>query len=217
MKKVAIILSGSGVFDGSEIHEAVLTLLAVSQQGASYQCFAPNVNQMHVVDHLTGEVAESETRNVLVEAARIARGEIADVTTLNHEDFDALILPGGFGAAKNLCDFAVKGGEATMNSDVLTACQQFAKASKPAGYMCIAPAMIPLVYGQGALATIGTDADTATGVAALGAEHVNCAVDDIVVDERNKVVSTPAYMLAENISQAAEGISKLVSKVLSMS
>ncbi len=217
MKKVAIILSGSGVFDGSEIHEAVLTLLAVSQQGASYQCFAPNVNQMHVVNHLTGEVAETDTRNVLVEAARIARGEIADVTTLNHEDFDALILPGGFGAAKNLCDFAVKGGEATMNADVLAACQQFAKASKPAGYMCIAPAMIPLVYGQGALATIGTDADTATGVTALGAEHVNCAVEDIVVDEHNKVVSTPAYMLAENISQAAEGISKLVSKVLSMS
>ena len=128
MKKVAIILAGCGVFDGSEIHEAVITMLSVEQNGAQYQCFAPDIEQMHVVNHLTGEVAEGESRNVLVEAARIARGEIKPVTELNVEEFDALLLPGGFGAAKNLCDFAVKGADASMNNDVLTACQAFAKA-----------------------------------------------------------------------------------------
>ncbi|REL28426.1 isoprenoid biosynthesis protein ElbB [Thalassotalea euphylliae] len=216
MKKVAIILSGCGVFDGSEIHEAVITMLSVEQNGAQYQCFAPDVAQMHVVNHLTGEVAEQESRNVLVEAARIARGEIKPVTELNADEFDALLLPGGFGAAKNLCDFAVNGGEASMNADVLAACQSFANEGKPAGYICISPAMIPMVYGQGAKATIGTDADTAAGVTALGGEHIECPVSEFVVDEARKVVSTPAYMLAGNISQAAEGIGKLVKQVLAM-
>ncbi len=216
MKKVAIILSGCGVFDGSEIHEAVITMLSVEQQGAEYQCFAPNVAQLHVVNHLTGEVAENETRNVLVESARIARGEINDVATLNVEDFDALLLPGGFGAAKNLCNFAIKGGDASMNPDVQSACQAFAKAGKPAGYICISPAMIPMVYGSGAKTTIGTDADTAAGVKALGGEHVNCQVSDVVIDEERKVVSTPAYMLAGNISEAATGIAKLVEATLDM-
>ncbi|WP_448553676.1 isoprenoid biosynthesis glyoxalase ElbB [Thalassotalea montiporae] len=216
MKKIAIILSGCGVFDGSEIHEAVITMLSVEQNGAQYQCFAPDVTQMHVVNHLTGEVAEQESRNVLVEAARIARGEIKPVTELNADDFDALLLPGGFGAAKNLCDFAINGGEASMNSDVLAACQSFAKVGKPAGYICISPAMIPMVYGQGAKATIGTDLDTAAGVTALGGEHIECPVSEFVVDEANKVVSTPAYMLAGNISEAADGIGKLVKQVLAM-
>ena len=216
MKKVAIILSGCGVFDGSEIHEAVITMLSVEQNGAQYQCFAPDVTQMHVVNHLTGEVAEQESRNVLVEAARIARGEIKPVTELNADDFDALLLPGGFGAAKNLCDFAVNGGEASMNSDVLAVCQSFAKVGKPAGYICISPAMIPMVYGQGAKATIGTDADTAAGVTALGGEHIECPVSEFVVDEERKVVSTPAYMLAGSISEAADGIGKLVKQVLAM-
>lgn len=217
MKKVAIILSGCGVFDGSEIHEAVITMLSVEQNGASYQCFAPNIKQMHVVNHLTGEVEAGQSRNVLVEAARIARGEIKAVTELQAQDFDALLLPGGFGAAKNLCDFAVKGPEASMNKEVLAACKQFAAAGKPAGYICISPAMIPMVYGQGAKSTIGNDADTAAGVAALGGEHIECSVSDIVIDEVNKVVSTPAYMLAGNISEAATGISKLVKKVIELS
>ncbi|NMP31757.1 isoprenoid biosynthesis glyoxalase ElbB [Thalassotalea sp. M1531] len=216
MKKVAIILSGSGVFDGSEIHEAVITMLSVEQNQASYQCFAPDVAQLHVVNHLTGEVSEGESRNVLVESARIARGEIKAVTELNVDDFDALLLPGGFGAAKNLCDFAVKGADASMNSDVLNACKAFANAGKPAGYICISPAMIPMVYGQGAKATIGTDVDTAAGVNALGGEHVDCPVSEFVFDEQRKVVSTPAYMLAGNISQAAQGISKLVKKVIEL-
>ncbi|MFD2167628.1 isoprenoid biosynthesis glyoxalase ElbB [Thalassotalea euphylliae] len=215
MKKVAVILAGCGVFDGAEINEAVLTLLHIAKAGASYQCFAPDMMQMHTVNHITGDEMAAN-RNVLEEAARIARGDIKPVTELNAEDFDALILPGGFGAAKNLCDFAVKGPEAVMQSDVLAACKHFADAGKAAGFMCIAPAMIPMVYGQGAKATIGNDADTAAGITALGGVHIDCAVDDIVVDETNKVVSTPAYMLAQSLVEADAGIGKLVTKVLAL-
>jgi enhancing lycopene biosynthesis protein 2 len=216
MKKIAVILSGSGVYDGSELHEAVLTLLAIEQNGASYRCFAPNIEQHHVVNHLTSEVSETETRNVLVESARIARGDIEDVKELYVDEFDAVILPGGFGAAKNLCDFAINGTDCLVNEDVLVKCQAFAKASKPAGYMCIAPALMPFVYGEGVKATIGRDPGTAEAMVAMGAEHVKCDVDEIVVDDACKVVSTPAYMLASNISEAASGINKLVAKVVEL-
>ena len=216
MKKVAVILSGCGVYDGSEIHEAVLTLLAIEQNEAKYRCFAPNINQHHVINHLTGEVSEAETRNVLVESARIARGDIEDIAELRVEDFDALILPGGFGAAKNLCDFAIKGNECSMDESVLTACQSFAKAGKPAGYMCIAPAMLPLIYGQGIKGTIGMDKGVAESLESMGLSHENCNVTDIVMDMDNKVVTTPAYMLADSISAAADGIGKLVRAVIFM-
>ncbi|GAL16954.1 sigma cross-reacting protein 27A [Vibrio maritimus] len=141
MKKIAVILSGSGVFDGAEIHESVLALHAVEKAGASWRCFAPNVEQLHVVNHLTGEATE-ESRNVLVEAARIARGNIEDVAKLNVDDFDALLVPGGFGAAKNLTDFAINGAECSINADVAAACRAFKDADKPAGYLCIAPVII---------------------------------------------------------------------------
>lgn len=213
MTKVAVVLSGCGVYDGAEIHESVLTLLALDRAGAQYQCFAPNTEQMHVVDHLTGEVAEGESRNVLVEAARIARGNIKDVATANPEEFDALIFPGGFGAAKNLSDFAVKGAECTVQPDVERFAKAMAQAGKPVGYVCIAPAMVPRIYGE-ARVTIGTDADTAGAIETMGGIHVECPVREFVVDEENKVVSTPAYMLAEHISEAAEGIEKLVHEVL---
>lgn len=216
MKKVAVIFSGCGVFDGAEIQESVLTLLAIAKNGAQYQCFAPNMPQMHVVDHLSGEVSEGESRNVLVEAARIARGEIQDLAELKVDQFDALILPGGFGAAKNLCDFAVKGADCEVHPDVLRVCQAFSQAAKPCGYICIAPAMIPLVYGEGATGTIGNDLDTAAAIESMGGRHVACLVEDFVVDEQRKVVSTPAYMLAGNILEAEAGISKLVAKVIEM-
>lgn len=215
MTKVAVVLSGCGVFDGAEIHESVLTLLHLAKAGATVQCFAPDVMQMHTLNHITGEEM-TPNRNVLVEAARIARGDIKAITELNVDDFDAIVLPGGFGAAKNLSDFAVKGAEAKVNSDVLTACKAFADANKPAGYVCIAPAMIPLVYGPGAKATIGNDADTASAISAMGGEHQACAVKDIVVDEERKLVSTPAYMLAQNILEADAGIEKLVKQVLAL-
>ncbi|EKE84735.1 isoprenoid biosynthesis glyoxalase ElbB [Idiomarina xiamenensis] len=215
MKKVAVILSGCGVFDGAEVNEAVLTLLHIEKGGASYQCFAPDIEQMHVINHLTGE-PQQQQRNVLVEAARIARGKIKPLTELKVDDFDALLVPGGFGAAKNLCDFAVKGAEASVQKDMLHAAQAFAKAGKAAGYMCIAPAMLPLLYGRGVKLTIGNDADTAQAINKLGGEHIDCAVDNIVIDDQHKLVTTPAYMLAENLLQADAGIGKLVAKVLAL-
>ncbi|MDC5706190.1 isoprenoid biosynthesis glyoxalase ElbB [Vibrio europaeus] len=215
MKKIAVILSGSGVFDGAEIHESVLALHAVEKQGASWHCFAPNIDQLHVINHKTGEEMD-EQRNVLVEAARIARGNIEDVAKLNVEEYDALLVPGGFGAAKNLTDFAVNGAECSINTHVASACRAFAQANKPAGYLCIAPAIIPMIYDQGVKGTIGNDEATAAAFNALGGEHVKCCVDDIVVDEQNLVLSTPAYMLAENISQAASGIDKLVERLVKL-
>lgn len=216
MKKVAVILSGCGVFDGTEIHEAVISLLALARQGATYQCFAPDVPQLHVINHLTGTVSEGESRNVLVEAARLCRGQIRDVAELDGADFDALLLPGGFGAAKNLCDFAVKGAQCQIQPDVLKACRSFANARKPAAYICISPAMIPLVYGAGTLATIGNDPDTATAMETMGASHLDCPVNECVVDEERRVISTPAYMLANNIVDAADGIEKTVKQLLAM-
>lgn len=214
-KKVAVILSGCGFYDGAEIHESVITLLRLDQRGAEVQCFAPNINQLHVVDHLTGQATE-QSRNVLVESARIARGKIKDVTQLQVGDFDALILPGGFGAAKNLSDFALKGAECTVQADVLAATQAFAKASKPVGLICIAPTMAARIYGPGVIATIGTDEGTAAALTQMGVVHQDCEVTEIIEDTARKLVTTPAYMLAQSISEAAAGINKLVDRVLEL-
>ena len=216
MKNIAVILSGCGVYDGAEIHEAVLTLLAIEQAGAKYRCFAPNINQHHVINHVTGEVMVAEQRNVLVESARIARGDVEDLTEFYIDEFDALIVPGGFGAAKNLSDFAINGEDIRVNEQVLAVCQAFVKANKPAGYMCIAPVMIPLIYGEGAQGTIGQDIAIAASLTNIGLAHKACAVDDIVVDEARQLVSTPAYMLATSLVEAASGINKLVEKVIKM-
>lgn len=216
MKKVAIILSGCGVYDGSEIHETVLTLLAIEQNGASYRCFAPNIAQHHVINHLTGEVSTTESRNVLVESARIARGDIEDLSELREQDFDALIVPGGFGAAKNLSNFAINSDNYQVNEQVIAACQAFAKAEKPAGYMCIAPALIPFIYPKGVQGTIGKDQGTAALISAKGLMHNECNVEDIIIDPAHKLVSTPAYMLATSLTEAAAGINKLVSNVLAL-
>jgi len=215
MSKVAVILSGCGVFDGAEIHESVLTLLALEENHAEYQCFAPDIEQYHVINHLTGDEMP-EKRNVLVESARIARGNIKPVSELNVDEFDALIFPGGFGAAKNLCDFAFKGKDCNVEPSVLKAAKAFAEANKPVGFICIAPAMIPKIYGEQVALTIGNDEQTATAIEAMGGEHVCCPVSEFVVDEKHKVVSTPAYMLAGNISEAASGIRRLVAKVLEL-
>ncbi|MEN5313717.1 isoprenoid biosynthesis glyoxalase ElbB [Pseudomonas koreensis] len=214
-KKVAVILSGSGVYDGAEIHESVITLLRLDQRGAQVQCFAPNVAQLHVINHLTGEEMP-ETRNVLVESARIARGHIKDIREADVEDFDALIVPGGFGAAKNLSNFAVEGANCTVQPEVLALAEAFAEAGKPVGLMCISPALAAKIYGPGVTCTIGNDADTATAMNKMGATHEDCAVSDIIEDKARKLVTTPAYMLAQNISEAASGINKLVDRVLEL-
>ncbi len=215
MKKVAVILSGCGVFDGSEIHEAVLALHAIEKQGASWHCFAPDIEQMHVINHLTGEEMP-EKRNVLIEAARLVRGKVEDVVKLKADEYDALLLPGGFGAAKNLTDFAIKGADCTINAHVATACRAFAESGKPAGYLCIAPTIIPMIYEHGAQGTIGADKATAKAFNHMGGEHIDCPVDDFVYDQEHNVLSTPAYMLAENISQAATGIERLVEKLIDL-
>lgn len=219
MAKVAVVLSGSGVYDGSEIHEATLTLLYLAEAGAEVQCFAPDKNQMHVIDHLKGETAAGEIRNVLVESARIARGNIKPLDQLKAPDFDVLIFPGGFGAAKNLCTFAVDGAACTVDEDVKRVVLEFHSAGKLVASMCIAPAIVARVLGEKGLKprlTIGTDRDTAAALETMGAEHVDCAVDEIVVDEANKLVSTPAYMLGPGIGDISKGIGNLVRTVVEL-
>jgi len=213
MKKVGIVLSGCGVNDGSEIHEAVLSLLAIARNGAEAVCFAPDKSQSDVVNHLTGE-SMAESRNVLIEAARIARGAIQPLALASADTLDALIVPGGFGAAKNLSNFASQGAECTVDPDLKRLALAMHAAGKPLGFICIAPAMLPKIFDFPLRLTIGTDIDTAELLEEMGAEHVPCPVDDIVVDEDNKVVTTPAYMLAQNIAEAATGIDKLVARVL---
>ena len=214
-KKIAVILSGCGVYDGAEIHESVITLLRLDQRGAQVQCFAPNIAQLHVINHLTGEEMP-ESRNVLVESARIARGEVKDIRDANADEFDALIVPGGFGAAKNLSDFAQEGAACSVNPQVLALAEAFAEAGKPVGLICISPALAAKIYGPGVTCTIGNDADTAAVLDKMGAHHQACAVDDIVEDTARKLVSTPAYMLGKNISEVASGINKLVDRVLEL-
>jgi len=216
-KRVGVILAGSGYLDGAEIQEATLTLLFLDRKGAKVTAMAPDVAQMHVVDHLKGEPAGAEKRNVLAEAARITRGNIQDVRNVKAADLDALILPGGYGAAKNLCTFATDGVKLQVNPDVERLVRDMASAGKPLGFVCISPVIAAKVLGAKKVKlTIGNDPATAAAVNALGAVHVDSPVDQIVVDERNKVVSTPAYMLGPTIAPVAAGIEKLVSAVLEM-
>jgi enhancing lycopene biosynthesis protein 2 len=216
-KKVGVILSGCGVYDGAEIHESVVTLLAIDRSGAEAVICAPNIPQMHVVNHLTGEVDESAARNVLEESARIARGAIKDVKDVSADDLDALILPGGFGAAKNLCDFAVKGAECVVNPEVARLVRAVHEQGKPLAAVCIAPALLAKVLGgEGPELTIGTDTGTADALEAMGAAHVQCPVTEFVVDRERKLITSPAYMLAQNISEAAEGIEGTVKALLEM-
>ena len=215
-KKVAVLLAGCGVYDGAEIYESVLTLLRLDQKEADYQCLAPRIPQMHVVNHATGEAEEAAVRDVFTEAARVARGELQDLAEARAEDFDAVILPGGFGVAKNFSDFATAGADCSLNPLVQEFVQAFHQAGKPIGLMCIAPALTAKLVAPGALCTIGTDAGVEGALTAMGALHKTCAVDEIVVDNTHKLVTTPAYMLATRITEAQTGIFKLVDKVLEL-
>ena len=212
MKNIAVVLAGNGVYDGAEIHEATLTLLAIAQQGAAYQCFAPDVDQAHVVNHISGEEMP-ETRNVMIEAARIARGNIKALSEYKAADYDAIIFPGGFGAAKNLCTFAFDGPDCKVNPDVEKAIRATVEAEKPVGALCISPAIIAKVLGDVKL-TIGQDKGTADALEALGAKHVATTHGEIVVDEKYKVITTPCYMLDATITQIADGASNVVAKML---
>ena len=213
MTKAGVVLSGCGVYDGSEIHEATLTLYFLDRAGVEIICLAPDINQLEVVDHLSASTV-SGTRNVLTESARIARGDIKDIKEVKANDIDALIIPGGLGAAKNLCDFAVKGADCRVNPEVERLIKETHEAGKPIGFICIAPVIAARVLG--ATVTIGNDKDTAAAIEKMGGKHVVCGVDEIAVDEQNKVVSTPAYMLGPTIAKVASGIEKLVARVLEL-
>lgn len=217
-KNIAVILSGCGFLDGAEIRESVMTLLALDMEGANYKIFAPNKDQHHVIDHLRGEEVSGETRNVLVESARIARGEIQDITLLDAKDFDALLMPGGFGVAKNLCDFAFKGSTGSVDPQVLEKVKSFSDSSKPIGAICIAPAMMALSVGSSnPTLTIGNDEGTAAEIEKLGAKHQNCDANDCVVDSERKIVTTPAYMYGDaKLSDIFTGIHKTVKEVISL-
>lgn len=217
MKRIGVVLSGCGVYDGSEIHEAVVTLLAIERAGAEAICMAPDMQQMHVINHFTGKTESGQQRGVLAESARIARGKVVDVATVSTEDIDGLVIPGGYGAAKNLCDFAVKGADCTVQSDVERLVREMVDKGKPVAGICIAPAMLAkALQGYAPRLTIGNDPETVAALKAMGAEHVACPAEDIVVDEKNRLVSTPAYMLAGGIAEAATGIEKAVSQLLAM-
>lgn len=216
VKKIAVILSGCGQRDGSEISEAVLTVLAIVKQGAEPVFFAPDKEQRLVFDHLAREKV-SETRNMLTEAARIARGEISDIKKLKASDVDAVVFPGGFGAALNLCNFGEKGAECSALPEVTAVIKDFYEAKKPIGLICIAPTIAARILGEkGIELTIGNDTATAQAMEKMGAKHVETSVFEAHVDKENKIVSTAAYMLAENIAELDAGISKLVEKVLSL-
>jgi len=215
--RIGVVLSGCGVYDGAEIHETVITLLALDRAGAEAVCMAPDVDQLHVVNHLTGEVAVGERRNVLVESARIARGKVSDIAAVQPSDLDALVLPGGFGAAKNLCDFALSGPQCVVHPDVARLVRAVHSAGKPVAAMCIAPAILAKLLGEEAPElTIGSDPATAAALGKLGARHCDCAVGDVVTDDRHKLVTTPAYMLATSIAEAAQGIEKLVGELMTL-
>jgi len=217
VKKIGVVLSGCGVMDGAEIHESVAVLLAIARAGAEAVCMAPNVRQRHVINHLTGEESKGETRNVLVESARIARGKARDIAGVKASELDALIFPGGYGAAKNLCDYAFKGPECNVNPDVARLAREIHAAGKPIGVICIAPVIGAKMFGaEHPQITIGSDKNTAKDIEKMGAKHVACPVAEFVVDAQRKLVSTPAYMLAQSIKEAAEGIEKLVQKVIEL-
>jgi len=213
-KNFAVILSGCGHQDGAEIHEATLTLWAIHKNGADFQCYAPDIKQHHVLNHMTGQEM-NEKRNVLIESARIARGKIASLATFSPESADALIIPGGFGAAKNLSSYAFDGAKCTVNNDVATAIKAMHTAGKPIGALCIAPVIIAKVLGDVTL-TIGQDPGTADNLAAMGARHQPTLQGEIVVDRERKIVSTPCYMLNSRLDQIAEGADKLVLAMLDL-
>ncbi|MFA7059858.1 MAG: isoprenoid biosynthesis glyoxalase ElbB [Pedobacter sp.] len=216
MKNIGVVLSGCGVRDGSEIHEAVFTLLAIDRHGAKAVCMAPNAD-FPVTNHLTMQET-GEKRNALVESARIARGDIRDIKGVKASELDAIIFPGGFGAAKNLCDFAMKGAAASIHPEVTRLLMEIVAAGKPIGAICIAPALIAAVLGKelSPTVTIGNDEGTAAEITKTGAIHQTCPVTELVIDQQHKIVSTPAYMLATNISDVYQGIDKCVTEVIAL-
>jgi enhancing lycopene biosynthesis protein 2 len=214
MKKFAVLLSGCGVFDGAEIHEATLSLLAIARKGGNYELFAPDINQHHVINHITGEEMD-EQRNVLVESARIARGQIRNLKEFNPASFDGLLLPGGFGAAKNLSTWAFEGADASVLPEVEEAITGMVALKKPVGALCISPVILAKVLGKVHL-TIGNDESTIEALESLGATHVNTTHGEVLVDPDFNLVTTPCYMLDASIDQIADGANNLVDAMIKL-
>jgi enhancing lycopene biosynthesis protein 2 len=212
--KFAVVLSGCGVYDGAEIHEAVLTLLAISDNGGTYQVFAPNVIQHHVINHLTGEVMK-ESRNVLTEAARIARGNIKPLIDYRVSDFDALVFPGGFGVAKNLCSYAFDSIDMKVDREVEKAVKDTHAAGKPIGALCISPVLITMILGNVEV-TVGNDAATIADIKAMGGDHKEKKSGEILIDSRNKVVTSPCYMVDATVTEIAAGADKTIKALISL-
>lgn len=220
MNKIGVVLSGCGVKDGTEIHEAVLTLLYLDQTGAEIICMAPDIPQRVVINHLSGEEM-NEQRNVLIESARIARGNIKNIKDVDPNELDAVIFPGGFGAALNLSSFGKEGISCTVNHEIGKLIKDMHSLGKPLGFLCIAPAVAAKVLGGLELKnkvrlTIGSDKGTADAIHQLNAIHESKTVDDICVDLENKVVSTPAYMVGPGVKNIAKGIEKLVHEIMAL-
>jgi enhancing lycopene biosynthesis protein 2 len=213
-KKFAVILSGCGVYDGTEIHEATLSLFAISKNGSSYEIFAPDMDQFHVVNHITGEEMP-EKRNVLVEAARIARGNIRALSELIVTDFDALLFPGGFGAAKNLSDWAFKGPEGDVHEEVVKIIKEAVSAGLVLGALCISPVLFAKVLGDVEV-TIGADPNDASAIESTGSKHIKTNHGELVIDEKYKLVTTPCYMLDASIAQIGDGAENIVKKMIEM-
>ncbi|MFH2132034.1 MAG: isoprenoid biosynthesis glyoxalase ElbB [bacterium] len=214
MKKIGVILSGCGVFDGSEIHESVATLAALDKHGLQAVCLAPDIEQMHVVNHYSQSVAEGETRNVLVESARIARGNIKPLQSDSMDDLDGLMLPGGFGAAKNLSDYAVKGNQMTVIPIVSEILQKAYQDKKPIAALCIAPVVLAKVLsGQNPILTLGADGADAENLNQMGAQHQATTHEEVVLDVQNRLVTGPCYMLDANIGQIMRGADAVVKKL----
>ena len=212
MKKFAVIIAGSGVFDGAEIHEATLTLLAIKKLGADYEIFAPDIPQHHVINHMTGEEMH-EKRNVLVESARIARGNIKSLSHFKADMFDAIILPGGFGVAKNLCTWAFEGDDCSVNPDIEKAIKGMYTAGKPIGAMCISPIILGKLF-QGTNVTTGNDKASADFIKRMGSDYTEATHGEVIIDTTRKIFTTPCYMLDADIVQIAEGTENLVMEMM---
>jgi enhancing lycopene biosynthesis protein 2 len=216
-KRIGVVLSGCGVQDGAEIHESVLTLLALDRAGAEIVCMAPDRDQADVVDHLTGQPT-GERRTVRDEAARIARGKIRAVTAVRADELDGIVLPGGYGAAKNICTFAADGAACSVDPGVATLLRDLHAAGKPIAALCIAPAALAALFGKSLRPelTIGNDPGTAQAIESMGARHRAASVTEVVVDRQNRFVTTPCYMYDARLRDVATGAEKAVQELLAL-
>ncbi|MBN1113603.1 MAG: isoprenoid biosynthesis glyoxalase ElbB [Bacteroidales bacterium] len=211
-KQFAVILAGCGSQDGSEIHEATMTLLAIDLAGAQYSIFAPDKNQHHVINHINGKEIDQE-RNVLVESARIARGKIDSLDKLDASKYDALIIPGGYGAAKNLCDYAFKGPLMEVDTLVAEKITDFKNSKKPIGALCIAPMIISKLF-PGSHVTLGQNNESVTHAEMLGAVHENTNNGEVIHDTENNIFTNPCYMLKASIGDIYRGAQNVVNKIM---